>query len=57
MSDCRDSVGVHLAALVDRDVFAGDETFVCEVKPDLVRNMAYQSFKLRLRRRIRLFAL
>ena len=33
-----DAVGVQLAALVDRDVFARDETFICEVKPGLVRH-------------------
>ena len=32
-----DAVGVHLATLVDRDIFAGYETFIREVKPDLVR--------------------
>jgi hypothetical protein len=33
-----DAVGVQLTALVDRDVLARDETFICEVKPDLVRH-------------------
>ena len=32
-----DAVGMHLATLVDRDIFAGYETFIGEVKPDLVR--------------------
>jgi len=34
-----DAVGVQLAALVDRDVFARDETLICEVKPDLIRHV------------------
>ncbi len=34
-----DAVGVHLATLVDRDIFAGNETFIREVKPDLVRHI------------------
>lgn len=32
-----DAVGMHLATLVDRGIFAGYETFIREVKPDLVR--------------------
>jgi len=31
-----DAVGVQLATLVDRDIFAGYETFIREVKPYLV---------------------
>ena len=31
-----DAVGMHLAVFVDRDIFAGHETFIGEVKPDLV---------------------
>src|SRR5450759_3739358 len=33
----RDAVGVHLATLVDRDIFLGYEAFIREVKSDLVR--------------------
>jgi hypothetical protein len=32
-----DAVGMHLATLVDRGIFAGYETFIREVKLDLVR--------------------
>ena len=34
-----DAVGVHLATLVDREIFVGHETLICEVKPDLVRRI------------------
>jgi hypothetical protein len=33
-----DPIGVQLAGLVDRDIFAGHETFVGEVKRHLVRH-------------------